>query len=233
MGGGGAQETWASQFNETRFSGELFRSPLIPLIAYGMIFLSIVLVVCFADNNLLDFAMSQHKEAQERHARQIAEAQNKEQEANSAQNLAAGETSGAGSGAEQQAIQQPMMPGFSQAGIGQPMARQQPGQMGYLQQSLAQQASGQPQPQQYAQSAYAPPGYAQPGYGQAPYVMQGGVQQSPYPQTAYSQTGCQQPMSQGGMAPIPARGGAYYQPGFKTGPDINSRIPINRMVVNR
>ena len=201
-----------------------------------MIFLSIVLVVCFADNNLLDFAMSQHKEAQEKHARQIAEAQNQEQEANSAQNSAAGETSDTGSGAEQQAIQQPKMPGFSQAGIGQPMAPQQPGQMGYLQQSLAQQASGQPQAPSPTQS-YAQPfgqqGYAQPGYGQAPYVMPGGYQQSGYPQAAYPQTGYQQPIPQGGMAPIPARGGAYFQPGFKTGPDVNTRIPINRMVVNR
>ncbi len=49
----GPQQTWQSAFAETRFSGDLFRSPIIPLCAFGMIFFSVVLVICLADNNLL------------------------------------------------------------------------------------------------------------------------------------------------------------------------------------
>lgn len=244
MGGGGQQQTWASIFNETRFSGDGFRSPLFGLIAYGMVFLSIVLVICLADNNLLDFAVTQHRESQQKHAREVAEAETKAEEealkkAGATQPQSDAQPA-AQQGFDQQAAapqdngQQSLLPPVQPLpSVAQPGVSQQPSQPGYLQQSLLQQM----QPG-YSQQGYAPQAYAAPSQYQqaaAPGFPQGGFQQ-----------GFGGPMQPPGFAPAQNAGagypqrtgayqhsGAYYQGGYKTGPDGTTQVPMNRMVVNR
>lgn len=208
MGGGGHQQTWASIFNETRFSGEMIRNPLFGLIAYGMVFLSIILIICLADNNLLDFAVTQHNEAQARRAKEMAEAEAKSEDSAISQTNAS-QSRGAPPAAGQDALpQQSMQDLLPQSAPSQGFSSQSPSQPGYLQQSLLQQGqSG--NLQSATQSPYQP--YQQGGF--AGYPQQSG---NGYPQSGAYQSS-----------------GAYMQGGYKTGPDGTTRVPMNRMVVNR
>lgn len=208
MGGGVHQQTWASIFNETRFSGEMIRNPLFGLIAYGMIFLSIILVICLADNNLLDFAVTQHNEAQAKRAKEMAEAESKAEEAAISQSNAS-QGRGAPPVASQDALpQQSVQDLLPQSAPSQGFSSQSPAQPGYLQQSLLLQgqsgnlqSANQSPYQTYQQGSF--PGYAQQSGG------------------GYPQSGAYQ------------SSGAYMQGGYKTGPDGTTRVPMNRMVVNR
>ncbi len=217
MGGGGHQQTWASIFNETRFSGDMIRNPLFGLVAYGMVFLSIILVICLADNNLLDFAVSQHNEAQAKRAKQLAEA---EREADQSARPQADSTQSADQVQPAAQLPQPaqslLPPSAPQENFSQPS----PSQPGYLQQSLMQQ--GQYGQQNFSQPAY-PSASAYQGYGQTgmQQMQPGAFSSYPQPQSgAYRQGGYQ-------------NSGAYYQGGYKTGPDGTTQVPMNRMVVNR
>jgi hypothetical protein len=242
------QQTWSSAIKETRFSGEMFRNPLVPLMIYGMVFLSIMLIICLADNNLLDFAVQQHNEAQKKRMQEMATQQLKAEEAAVAQSGAAQESvraAGEQSDAQpqQQSLQQPQQTGFDQqlssaqdflGAPAQSVPSQQPGfgaqpaaQQGYLQQSLNRQNSGggfQQPTAQYSQQSYggygASSGAYPSSYPQASYGQQGYSQMSGYSQNGYHAAGSQ-------------RSGAYMQGGFKTGPDGVSQVPMNRMVINR
>lgn len=205
MGGGGHQQTWASIFNETRFSGEMIRNPLFGLIAYGMIFLSIILVICLADNNLLDFAVTQHNEAQAKRAKEMAEAETRAEEALQSNSPPSQTASPVAIQDAPQSAAQNLLP---QAAPSQGFSSQIQAQPGYLQQSLM--PPGQSgNPQYPSQSQYQP--YQQGGFAGYPQQSAGG----------YSQSGAYQ------------SSGAYMQGGFKTGPDGTTRVPMNRMVVNR
>lgn len=172
IGGSGLQQTWSSVIKETRFSGEMFRNPLVPLMIYGMVFLSIMLIICLADNNLLDFAVQQHNEAQKKRMQEMATQQLKAEEAAVAQSGAAQESvrvAGEQSDAQpqQQSLQQPQ-----QQSLQQPLqlSQQQPQQQGFDQQlSSAQDFLGAP-----AQSVPS----QQPGFGAQPAAQQGYLQQS-------------------------------------------------------
>ncbi len=231
-GGGGPQETWNAASQETSFYGDLYRSPLIPLIAFGMVFFSVVLVVCLADSNLLEFAVSQHKEAQQKHAAQVQNAIKDAEEASAAQTAEqsppqpeAAVATPPQTSAPQETGSAPQQ-GFGQMGAAQQMNAQPSAlaQLGYLQQSLqpgfAQRGYAASQQQPYA--AYHEPLMAAPGF--APQVN---------PQAGFG-AGAYQP---GGFTTPAANqsqhGGAWLQGGYKTGPDGFSRIPMNRMVVNR
>lgn len=258
IGGGGLQQTWNSVIKETRFSGEMFRNPLVPLMIYGMVFLSIMLIICLADNNLLDFAVQQHNEAQKKRMQEAAAQQMKADEAALGQGGATQESPQAANQEisqqpqQQQQLQQQFDQQLSPAqnfpdAVGQPNQAnlvQQPSfasppsaQPGYLQQSLNRQSSGGGFSQPNAQ-------YSQQNYGN--YGSSGAY--SPYaaaPQMGYSQQGYagsaeMQPMgmsnqfARGGYhAAGSQRSGAYMQGGFKTGPDGVSQVPMNRMVINR
>ena len=259
IGGGGLQQTWSSVIKETRFSGEMFRNPLVPLMIYGMVFLSIMLIICLADNNLLDFAVQQHNEAQKKRMQEAAAQQVKADEASAAQNGAVPESA---QGANQEISQQPQQNQQQQPQVqqqfdqqlspaqnflnpvGQPNLVQQPsfaspasGQQGYLQQSLNRQNSGgglaQPSPQ-----------YAQPNYGDygssGAYSPYAAAPQMGYGQQGFAGTAPMQPMGMGNQfagggyhAAGSQRSGAYMQGGFKTGADGVSQVPMNRMVINR
>jgi len=257
IGGNGIQQTWNSIIQETRFSGEMFRNPLVPLMIYGMVFLSIMLIICLADNNLLDFAVQQHNEAQKKRMQEMAAAQMKAEETAAARR---GNETGEQEAPDKQVSDQQVLeqqavsqPGFDQqlSSVNEFLPRQPANapipesgispstgagaaQTGYLQQSLIQQNSfldGQPRTFN-----------AQPAYGSYGATNSSSAYFMPPPQApgqhgftgAAGQMGGASGFSQGGYhAAGHLRSGAYLQGGFKTGADGVSQVPMNRMVVNR
>lgn len=269
MGGGGPQETWTSALKETRFGGELYRSPLIPLVAYGMVVASVVIVVCFADSNLLEFAVSQHKEAQQKHDEKLKKEMEEAAEASGsqaedAQPVAQGASQSAASDASSVAAQQQPAPQGLPASV-PPAALSAPNQMsGYQPAQQFQPAYAQPQTA-YAQPQPAQTGYLQQSlqggygsnkqYGESEQAFVAGRQAygaysstgpaagafvPSYPASgsaAYQQPGYPaQPYQAAGLAPmanLQQHGNAWLQGGYKTGADGVTRVPMNRMVVNR